>query len=85
MLRVEYFDRQTHQLQTVNIPGDVLAVVIPEQDKQPPLRVTVNTDAVLVDVDLDVDHHRVAMYEYIDLLADYYAEQDKDDDYEIQT
>ena len=68
---MRYFDRAKNENVTLDIPADVLAVIIPpaapEDGGLPGLTVNVNTDAVIVD---KVTGERVSMYEFSDLLAE---------------
>ena len=70
-LKVRYYDRDKSETVILDIPADVLAVVVPAASSEdgglPELTVNVNTDAVIVDKS---SGGRVAMYEFSDLLAD---------------
>jgi hypothetical protein len=48
-LTIRYFDRKKYEIVWLEIPADVLTVLIAEQAGLPALGVTVNTDTVLID------------------------------------
>ena len=74
-MRIKYFNRGTGLMIEKDIPSDVCTVIIPPQEGQPALEVTVNTDAVLVDVSSDAPEQdlpgkRIGGLTYIDLVTD---------------
>ena len=69
-LQIKYYDREKKMQVVIDVPADVVAILIPAQpdDGLPALEVNVNTDAVLVDR-ADVPS-RVWLQTYIEMLAD---------------
>ena len=66
-LIVRYFERGASQPEIVLVNNDVLEVRVPVQGERPPLCVTVNTDAVLLDT---ADGKRIGGINFDDLYAE---------------
>ncbi len=84
-LTVKYFDRNTNQSVELVVPADVLEVGIPEQEGLPGLKVTVNTDAVLVKTEggYNVAGHYFSD-DYAEFMADKVADEDEEDSIEAE-
>ena len=70
-LTIRYHCRTNNQTIELEIPADVVAIKIPEQEGLPALTVNVNTDAVIV----DAGEKRLSMYEFTDLYAEAEADE----------
>ena len=65
-MKIKYFNRETKQIHSLEIPTDCINITIPPQEGQPELDVVVNTEAVQVCEGCK----RISLHEFTDLLAE---------------
>jgi len=77
-LKVKYFDRETDTVKIINIPSDILTVIIPqhvptsneEEGTQPALEIQVNTDSMAITLP-EENNALVCRYDYTEELLDW--------------